>query len=65
MSACLDRWHDKRDYGTFSIGITMMFGLVKEYADYQVSKRWTRDNWMDLGCDFLGAITGKLLSYTF
>lgn len=59
MSVCIARWHEKEDYGILSIGFPLFVGGMKEISDHD--KYW----WKDMTFNILGAISGKLLSYSF
>jgi hypothetical protein len=59
MSVSISRWVKAEDYGIISIGSALLVGLCKEYfIDKNIDKR-------DMQFNILGAVSGKLLSYTF
>lgn len=68
MAITINQWCKRygkieEDYGVFSVGIPLLALWMNEYTDY----KWGRqdDYYKDLAYGFIGAITGKLLCYTF
>jgi uncharacterized protein YfiM (DUF2279 family) len=55
----------KEDYGLFSIGLPMTFGVIKEIYDNKGFFHRNPESWKDLGFDLLGALFGKFLTYTW
>ena len=57
----------KEDYGLYSIGIPVMIvGILKELRDYRNNgNNLPKDSYKDFMFTVAGAISGKLLSYTF
>ena len=57
----------EEDYGLFTIGVpVLLVGILKEYRDYRVNGgHIPKDSLQDFSCTVLGAITGKLMTYTF
>jgi hypothetical protein len=59
ISVSMNRWVKFEDYGIISVGSALLVGLCKEhFIDKDFDKR-------DIQFNILGAISGKLLSYTF
>jgi len=71
MGITITKWNDsvfkiKEDYGLYSIGIPCIFAGLKELRDYKANgDRFPDDAWKDFSVSILGALTGKLLCYTF
>jgi hypothetical protein len=66
MATCISGWIGKEDYGIFSVGIPLFIGGMKECMDYHNSgNKFPNDTWKDITFDFLGALSGKLMTYTF
>lgn len=67
-SVTIARWQYRLgtddDYGIWTLGIPVFLGISKEFYD-SPDLKWNKENWKDLGYTVLGAITGKLMSYTF
>jgi len=57
----------KEDYGLFTVGVpVLLVGILKEFRDYRANDgHIPKDSLQDFSCTILGAITGKLLTYTF
>jgi hypothetical protein len=58
----------QEDYGMLSIGIPLTCGIVKEIFDARNNKGnflKSKESWHDLTAGIVGALFGKLLTYTW
>jgi len=58
----------KEDYGLLSLSVPISLGIIKEIIDNRHNNGnffKNKESWRDLGCVALGAIFGKLLTYTW
>ena len=68
MSICINQWNKRfgkieEDYGLLSIGLPIIFLSINEFEDYKYGNK--KDFYKDMCYGIIGAITGKILCYTF